>query len=323
MRTIIATQFAGYESLKAVEAPKPKAEDGAALVRVTAAGVTPLEHTILSGSHPRAKAPLVLGNEGAGVIEEAGASGLAVGTRVAFTGAYGVAENGSWQDYLIVRPDDLMPIPDGIPDVLAASLPVAYLTAAIALAQAGFAPGQTVFAPAIGGSVGNATYQLAKALGAARVISTAGGASKAAQARELRFDNVIDLSSESIGDGIRRLTDGQGVDVVIESLGGSFTGEALSALALRGTLVALGYSAGRTASIDVTDLIWKRARMFGFALVDQPRAVKLEAWTKVTALIQDGGIAPIVERTYPLEQASEALRHLHEGRPFGKIVLKL
>jgi NADPH:quinone reductase-like Zn-dependent oxidoreductase len=64
MRTIIATQFAGYESLKAVEAPKPKAEDGAALVRVTAAGVTPLEHTILSGSHPRAKAPLVLGNEG-------------------------------------------------------------------------------------------------------------------------------------------------------------------------------------------------------------------------------------------------------------------
>jgi NADPH2:quinone reductase len=285
--------------------------------------VTPLEHTILSGGHPRAKAPLVLGNEGAGVIEEAGASGLAVGSRAAFTGAYGVAENGSWQDYLIVRPDDLMPIPDGIPDRLAASLPVAYLTAAIALAQAGFAPGQTVFAPAIGGSVGNATYQLAKALGAARVISTAGSARKAAQAQEFGFDNVIDLGAEGVGDGIRRLTDGRGADVVIESLGGSFIGEALGGLALRGTLVTLGYSAGRAASIDVTDLIWKRVRMFGFALIDQSRAVKLEAWEKITSLILDGGIAPIVARTYPLEQAGEALRHLHEDRPFGKIVLEL
>jgi NADPH2:quinone reductase len=246
-----------------------------------------------------------------------------VGSRVAFTGGYGVVENGSWQDYLVVRPDDLMPVPDGIPDGLAASLPIAYLTAAIALTQAGFAPGQTVFAPAIGGSVGNATYQLAKARGAARVISTAGSASKAARARELRFDNVIDLGSESIRDGVSWLTDGRGVDVVIESLGGSFVGDALGALALRGTLVTLGYSAGRAASIDVTDLIWKRARMFGFALLDQPRAVKLDAWRTVTAFILDGWLTPIVARTYPLEQAGEALRHLHEGRPFGKILLEL
>jgi NADPH:quinone reductase-like Zn-dependent oxidoreductase len=320
---MVATGFAGYESLKLVDAPKPKAANGGALVRVTAAGVTPLEHTVLSGGHPRARPPLVLGNEGAGVIEESGASGLAVGSRVAFTGAYGVGENGSWQDYVIVRPDDLMPIPDGVNDGLAASLPVAYLTAAIALAQAGFAPGQAVFAPAIGGSVGNATYQLAKALGAARVISTAGGASKATQARELGFDTVIDLSSESIGDGVRWLTDGRGVDVVIDSLGGAFTGEALGALALRGTLVSLGYSAGRAASIDVTDLIWKRARMFGFALLDQPRAVKLDAWRTITGFILGGRLTPIIERTYPLEQAGEALRHLHEDRPFGKIVLEL
>lgn len=323
MRALVAKEFGRYEGLELVDVPKPKAAEGSAVVRVTAAGVTPLEHTILSGAHPRAKAPLVLGNEGAGVIEEAGASGLAVGSRVAFTGSYGVAENGSWADYLNVRPDDLMPIPEGIPDITAASLPVAYLTAAIALAQAGFAPGQMVFAPAIGGSVGNATYQLAKALGAALVISTAGSASKAAQAREFGFDNVIDLSSENIGDGVRRLTNGRGVDVVIESLGGAFTGDALGALALRGTLIALGYTAGRTASINVTDLIWKRARMFGFALIDQTRAVKLDAWATITSLIQDGGIAPIVERTYPLEQAGEALRHLHEDRPFGKIVLEL
>jgi NADPH:quinone reductase len=306
-----------------VDAPKPDLADGWVLVRVTAAGVTPLDHTIVSGNHPRAKAPLVLGNEGAGVIEDAGTSGLVPGTRVAFTGGYGVAENGSWEDYITVRADDLLPIPVGIDDVLAASLPVAYLTAQIALDDAGFAPGKSVFTPAIGGSIGNATYQLAKALGAATVISTAGGAVKAKQAREHGYTDIIDLSAENIGDGVRRITDGRGVEIVIESLGGTFIGEGLSSLAVGGTLVTIGYTAGRKAGIDVTDLIWKRARMAGFALVVQPGAVKRKAWEKVTALITRGAVAPVVALTYPLEQAAEALRHLHEDRPFGKVVLTL
>jgi NADPH:quinone reductase len=94
--------------------------------------------------------------------------------------------------------------------VLATSLPVAYLTAWLALDQAGFAPGKTVFTPAIGGSVANATYQLAETLGAAAMISTAGSAIKAMRARGRGYTNIIDLSAESIGDGIRRITDGAG-----------------------------------------------------------------------------------------------------------------
>jgi NADPH2:quinone reductase len=300
MRMIQATQFTGYQGLVQLDAPKPQVVDGRVLVRVTAAGVTPLDHTIVSGSHPRAKAPLVLGNEGAGVIEDAGASGLVTGSRVAFTGGYGVAENGSWEDYVAVRTDDLLPVPVGIDDVLAASLPVAYLTAQIALDDAGFAPGKTVFTPAIGGSVGNATYQLAKALGAAAVISTAGSIVKATQARDHGYADIVGLSAENIGDGVRRITDGRGVDIVIESLGGSFI-----------------------AGIDVTDLIWKRARMAGFALVAQTPAVKRKAWEQVMALITCGAVVPVVARTYPLERATEALRHLHEDRPFGKVVLVL
>jgi len=323
MRIIQATQFTGYQGLVGFDAPMPQVADGRVLVRVTAAGVTPLDHTIVSGSHPRAKAPLVPGNEGAGVIEDAGVSGLVPGGRVAFTGGYGVAENGSWEDYLMVRPDDLLPVPAGIDDVLAASLPVAYLTAWLALDEAGFAPGKTVFTPAIGGSVGNATYQLAKALGAAAVISTAGSATKAIRARERGYTNIIDLSAESIGDGIRRITDGGDVDIVIESLGGAFTANALNALTVGGTLIAIGYTAGRKSDIDVTDLIWKRARMAGFALVTQTPAVKREAWHQVVALVGSGAVVPTIARTYPLEQAAEALRHLHEDRPFGKVVLAL
>src|SRR6202011_5737206 len=208
MQVIEAKTFSGYGGLRQTEFPKPQPAKDRIWVPVTAAGVTPLEYTVLSGGHPRAKAPLVLGNEGAGVIEDAGHSGLAVGSRVMFTGPYGVGENGAWQGWLLVRPEHLALVPDAIDDVVAASLPVAYLTAQLTLTLAEFKPGMTVLAPGIGGSVGNATYQLARAQGAGKVISTAGSAAKAARARELGFENVIDLTAEGLADGGRWITGG-------------------------------------------------------------------------------------------------------------------
>ena len=322
MRAIEAATFSGYGGLRRTELPKPQPAKDRVLVRLTAAGVTPLDHTILSGGHPRAKAPLVLGNEGAGVVEDSGESGFAVGSRVMFTGPYGVAENGAWQDWLLVRPEHLALVPDAIEDAVAASLPVAYLTAQITLTQAGFKPGMTVLAPGIGGSVGNATYQLARAQGAGKVISTAGSAAKAATAREHGFENVVDLSEEGLAEGVRRITEGKGVDIVIESIGGTVTSEALSSLGLGGVLITLGYSAGRETTIDVTDLIWKRARMAGFSLFAQPPATIAAAWRDILPLIVNGSVKPIVERVYPFGAAGEALRHLIEDRPFGKTVLK-
>ena len=321
MRAMEAKTFSGYGGLQQTELPKPQPAKDRVLVRVTAAGVTPLDYTILSGGHPRAKAPLVLGNEGAGVIEDAGDSGLAVGSRVMFTGPYGVGENGAWQEWLLVRPEHLALVPDAIDDVVAASLPVAYLTAQITLTQAGFEPGMTVLAPGIGGSVGNATYQLARAQGAGKVISTAGSTAKAARARELGFENVIDLTGEGLADGVRRITEGKGADIVIESIGGTVTSEALSSLGLGGVLITLGYSGGRKTTIDVTDLIWKRARMVGFSLFAQSPATIATAWQEIIPLIVSGSVKPIVERVYPLGEAAEALRHLIEDRPLGKVVL--
>jgi NADPH2:quinone reductase len=322
MRVIEAKTFSGYSGLQQTELPRPQPVEDRVLVRITAAGVTPLDHTILSGGHPRAKAPLVLGNEGAGVVEDAGESGLAVGSRVMFTGPYGVAENGAWQDWLLVRPEHLSLVPDAIEDVVAASLPVAYLTAQITLTQAGFKPGMAVLAPGIGGSVGNAAYQLARAQGAGKVISTAGSAAKAAAARELGFEDVVDLSEEGLAEGVRRITEGKGADIVIESIGGTVTSEALSSLGLGGVLITLGYSAGRKTTIDVTDLIWKRARMVGFSLFAQSPATIAAAWRDILPLIVSGSVKPIVERVYPFGAAGEALRHLIEDRPFGKVVLK-
>jgi NADPH:quinone reductase-like Zn-dependent oxidoreductase len=239
-----------------------------------------------------------------------------------FTGPYGVGENGTWQEWLLARPEHLALVPDAIDDAVAASLPVAYLTAQVTLTLAGFKPAMAVLAPGIGGSVGNATYQLARAHGAGKVISTAGSAAKAAKARELGFEDVIDLSAEALAEGVRRITAGKGVDIVIDSIGGSVTSEALSSLALGGVLITLGYSAGRKTTIDLTDLIWKRARMVGFSLFAQSPTAIATAWRDVIPLMLSGLVKPSVERIYALPEAGSALRHLIEDRPFGKVVLK-
>lgn len=323
MRAMRAEKFSGYEGLKPVDLPKPAVSDGKVLLRMTAVGVTPLEHTILSRQFPLAKAPLVLGGEGAGVVEEGGGTDFPVGSRVMFTGPYGVFEDGAYSEWLAVRKESLCLIPEGVDDVSAAGIPVAYLTAQMALALAGFQAGRTVLAPAIGGSVGNAVTQLARALGAKHAISSTTNHAKAEQAKALGFDEVIDTSFEKLGDGVRRITGGYGADIVIDGIGGEVLSEALGALALDGSLTTLGYAAGRKAAIDVTNLIWQRASIKSFMLFAQPQAAWTDAWNAIVPLLQFGAIKPIVAKTFPLAEAADALRYLVEGRPFGRVVLTI
>ena len=172
MRAMRAEAFSGYEQLKLVDLPKPAVTDGKVLVRMTAAGVTPLDYTILSGKFHGSKPPLVLGNEGAGVVEMGGGTDFPAGSRVMFFGPYGAFEDGTYSEWVAVRKEDLCPIPDNVDDVSAAGIPVAYLTAQVALTRAGFRAGKTVLSPAIGGSIGNAVTQLARASSAKHAMSS-------------------------------------------------------------------------------------------------------------------------------------------------------
>ena len=128
--------------MKLVELPKPALTDGKVLVQITAAGVTPLDHTILVGQFHIPEKPLVLGNEGAGVVEEGGGADFPAASRMMFWGAYGAFEDGAYSEWIAVRKEDLCLIPDGVDDVSAAGIPVAYLTAQVALSLAGFGPGK-------------------------------------------------------------------------------------------------------------------------------------------------------------------------------------
>ncbi len=122
---------------------------------------------------------------------------------------------------------------------------------------------------------------------------------------------MIDLSEEKLS------------DIVIDAIGGEILGEALSTLAMGGSVTTLGYSAGRKATIDVMDLIWKHASMQSFSLHAQPPAAYAEAWDTIIPPLRSGAVKPIVAKTSPLAEAADALRYLVEGRPFGRVVLRV
>jgi NADPH2:quinone reductase len=269
------------------------------------------------------KAPLVLGNEGAGVVQMGGGTDFPVGSRVMFFGAYGAFEDGTYSEWVAVRKEDLCLIPDNVDDVSAAGIPVAYLTAQVALARAGFRAGKTVFAPAIGGSIGNAVTQLARALGAKHAISSTTNHAKAEQAKALGFNEVIDTSFEGLADGVRRITDGYGADIVVDGIGGEVLSQALGALAFEGSLTTLGYSASRQTTIDVTKLIVPQASIRSLNMFTQPNTVVTEAWNVIVSLLKSGAVKPIVAKEFRLVDAAEALRYLVEGRPFGRVILTI
>ncbi|HJZ25669.1 MAG TPA: zinc-binding dehydrogenase, partial [Streptosporangiaceae bacterium] len=253
------------------EVPEPATAAGEALVRVTAAGVTPFDHSVLTGKRPVAKtSPVVPGGEGAGRVISDPTGRFCPGDRVVFSaGSAPAGRDGTFAERVAVDARYLTGIPDGISDEVAAGLPVAYLTAFFALRQARFAAGQSVLATGVGGSVGNATLRLAHALGASKLVSTAGSEQKLKASQQdatLPPTQVVLLTSESLADGLHR-TAPEGIDVVIDALGGPLFGQALAGLATYGRAVSVGYSAGVRSEIAITDLIWKRAILSGFALV--------------------------------------------------------
>lgn len=322
MHAFVAHSFTGFGGLERRDVVKPRPTGDRLLVRVAAAGVNVVDHSILHGKMPMVTAPLILGNEGSGVVEQ-GDADFPAGTRVVFGGPFGVLEAGAYAEFVAVPKSMLYRLPDNIDLIEAAGLPVAYISAWIALEMAGFKPGQVVFSPGVFGGIGNATLQLARALDAALVLSSTSTSGKAERAREAGFEHVVDMKRRSLVETIREMTAGRGLDVVVDGLSGPVLTAALEALAPRGTIVTVGYSAGRAAEIDVTNLIWKSARIHGFNFLLESPERRYTAWQGVSALLADKKIRPIVAKVFPFAQTAEALRCLVEDRPSGRVIVSL
>lgn len=318
----------GVAGMRLIECEKPGIGTGEVLVRMTAPGVVPFDSAIINNendeSFPTPVLPIYPGNQGVGIIEDAGRCDFAKGDRVMFGAlAYGFLRPGSWAEYVAVAADDVALVPASVPDGAAAQAVVAYPTAYLAMKDAGFSPGKSMLVTAIGGSVGNAAYQLARALGAANVISTAGTTEKARRAKAAGFHNVIDLSKESMLEGVMRLNHGQGVDIVVDSLGGAPLAQALKCACRYGIIMSLGFSAGRITTIAQADLIMSRARLQGFGVYTSTPQEWREAWTTFTHLVNAEKIKPLFDRSFPFNEAPKALRYLIEQRPFGAVALDM
>ena len=318
----------GPQDLKLIEAEKPKISGNDVLVRMTAPGVVPFDGAIINDENepefPPASFPLQPGNQGAGIVEDPGSSSFSRGDRVMFGAfVYGFMRPGAWAEYVAVDADHLFKIPASIPDGAAAQAVVAYPTAWFALRDAGFAAGKTVLATGISGSVGNAAYQLARGKGAAKVFGTVGSAEKAERARALGYENIIDLSQESMPEAVRRLNGGDGVDIVIDAVGGQVIAQAIKCLGRYGKAIVLGFAAGRTSTITLADLILVRGSIQGYGAYTSTPDEWREAWADCTALADAGKLNVLFDRAYPFEQAPEALRYMSRERPFGAVALTL
>ena len=271
--------------------------------------------------------PVWVVRPGAGVVVESRHPAHQAGDRV-FVGAmgWGLVTDGTWREYVAAPAAAISPIPANIDDDVAAAYlaGAGYLSGYLALTEfAKFQPGQTVLAPAIGSAVGMETLQVARRLGASMTISTASTTQKAEQARAAGYEDVIDLSNESMKDGVLRITDGKGVDIVVDGVSGNLTGQALASLAFGGTVVVVGYAGGRQADVSITDIIWKGATIRGFTFrLFKPETVAA-AREVLLGYLKAGDLQPTIAKVFALSDAPEAVRYLIEDRPFGRVLMRV
>jgi len=327
MLVVQFSNYGGYEMLQAVEKGIPVLADGQLLVRVTLAAVNPVDDTLRKGMIKASQLPMIPGNEAVGVVEKGNAE-FPEGTRVIVScfntvgQVRGIYTTGAWQQYLALSPSELIKIPEGVTDEVAAAFPVGYFSARACLNKAEFAAGKRVLALGVGGSVGNAAVQIARAEGASLVITTAGSSEKVAVAKSYGFDNVIDLSKETISEGVARITNSGGVDIVIDSIGGNLTGDAIHSLSRNGIIVVIGYSAGATFNANITDFVWKGLQMRGQSLNGWfNKTEEIQVWNQLLPLLSAEKINPVVSKVFPAQQAADAQRYLIEERPFGKVLI--
>jgi len=328
MKTIEFKENGDYHVLHLLDQPKPELLEGQLLVKVLYAAVNAVDNSVRRGLLRANSAPVILGNEGSGIVVK-GNREFPDGTRVMIScfrrdgQVRGIYINGVWQEYLALEPGDVIAIDEDTSFEEAAAFPVSFFSAKACLNKAEFKPGQSVLSLGVGGGVGNAGIQLSKALGASIIISTAGSTAKAEYARKLGMENIIDLSSEKISEGVARITGGKGVDIVIDSLGGNLTGEAIHSLSRNGILVSIGYSAGTTFTANITDFVWKGIQMRGASLNGWfDRDAQNAVWKELIPQFKSGRLSPLIAKIFDAEHVAEAQRYLIEQRPFGKVLIK-
>src|SRR5215813_13227381 len=276
MQAIQIQSHGGLEVLRVTTLPDPRPGADEALVRIKASAVNALDGIVRMGNFPIAKEPpLILGEEATGIVEQDGPGFKGGEGVIVYGGGLGVFRNGTWAEVVAVPASSLRRLPDGISFEEGAALTNVGVTAYGALRTAELKAGETLVVLGATGGVGSAGVQIGKAIGA-RVIAVVSTAGKAVRLQTLGADHVVALSDGPLAEQVQRLTERKGADVVLDTVGGDVTGQAVSGLASFGRVVHLGYSAGARLTLDSLDLISKPSTIIGFNifLVPAERSAK-------------------------------------------------
>jgi NADPH2:quinone reductase len=326
MRAIEIAGYGGPEVLREVARARPVAGAGEALVRVTASGVNRPDVLQRKGRYPvPAGASDIPGLELAGVIEGGdaaalAAAGFAVGDRVC-----ALVAGGGYAQWCNVPIGQMLPVPAGFSDIEAAALPENFFTVWSNVFDRGrLAAGEWLLVQGGTSGIGVTAIQLAKAFGA-KVIATAGSAGKCDRCIALGADHAIDYRTEDFAARALELTDGKGVDVVLDMVAGDYVAREVSCLAEDGRLVLIAVQGGTKAQFDAGAVMRKRLTITGSTLRPRPLAFKAAIAAalrdKVWPLLEKRQVQPVIQQVFPARQASQAHAAMEEGSHVGKLML--
>ncbi|APO96116.1 quinone oxidoreductase family protein [Xanthomonas vesicatoria] len=323
MKAVRFHQHGGTDVLTYEEVADPRAGDGEVLIKIEAVGLNFADVMRRRGDYIEASpTPYTLGLEVAGTVAAVGTgvTHLAVGTPVLATPGV-----GGYAQYIALPAAMVIPLPPGVSAVQAAAVVAHGTTAGLALRHAArLQPGETVLIEAAAGGVGSFAVQLAKLYGAGKVIAAASTPEKRALAERLGADASVDYTAPGWADQVLALTDGRGVDVILESAGGASVTEALRALAPFGRMVFLGQSSGENTLLDPWQLTLKNHTVTSFYIGGYMALPELMQSTlgEIMGFIMGGKLALQIGTVLPLSQAAEAHRLLESRQTTGKVVLQ-
>jgi len=343
LKAVRIHEHGGVDKLRFEDCPEPELTgDYDAIIKLEAASINRRDIANRCGViGTQATLPRILGADGAGVVAAVGGQvkNVKPGDRVCLypltgcgrcefcaadrefmcseRGVLGEHENGTYARYVRVPARNCFPIPSGLTFADAAALPSVYLTVwRMLMTSAELKPGEHVLIVGVGGGIGSAALRLAVHFGA-RAIAASGSDEKLARAKELGAEQGINYNTSDCAQEARRLTGKRGVDVVVDSAGGDGWVRSLGALARGGRLVTCGATAGSQPRTDVRRIFWNNLKIFGSTLGTR------REFTQVIHVMENMGAKPILDRIFPLRDATAAQRRLEEGKQFGKIVLQM
>jgi NADPH2:quinone reductase len=327
MHVFRTTGAGGPEVLSLEERPAPSPGPSELLVRVRATALNRADLLQIRGSYapPPDVPPDVPGLEYAGEV-------LAVGPRVRRfrpgDRVMGLVGGGAWAEQLTVHEREALPIPEGMEFTDAAALPEAYLTAFDALVlQGGLRTGETVLIHAVASGVGSAAALLCRAMGV-RVVGTGRNATKLERAREWGVERtvLVDGTPPRFAEAVRQATEGRGVDLALDLVGGDYVPETLEALAPQGRVMLVGLVAGSRTQVNLGILLMKRLRLTGTVLRSRPLEEKIAlaqaAERHLLPLFRSGALKPVIDAVVPMKDIRDALARMASNETVGKAVLR-